>query len=375
MKRRLLEWLRCPASRERLDLHVLHEARVPVAAGQHDGGEAEEADVREGFLHCPASGLVYPIIAGVPRLLRTAFTDYREFYYRHRQALGSLEGQEEIAERLGRADPRRFDRRSQESFSHQWEQYQYQDRTWFKDDLNLRAEEFLTSMQLSAAELEGKLVLDAGCRNGRLTASVTRYGCEVIGLDFSRSIERAAANAPAIAGPHADRVHFVQGNILEPPFAVETFDHGHTSGVLHHTPDPREALHQFVQLIRPGGQAYVQLYRYRADWAGRLTRLVRFFTTRLPVWMVWQLCLAAVPLHTALVRLVARCRGEETIIHQASYRERAVSLFDNFSPPYQFRYTPEQFQAMMAGEGLTNLHDVTLANEARHMVAFVGTKP
>ena len=81
------------------------------------------------------------------------------------------------------------------------------------------------------------------------------------------------------------------------------------------------------------------------------------------------------PLHTILVRLVARLRDENSPIGSASRGERALSLFDNFSPRYQYRYTPEQMRQMLEAAGLIEIQDTTLANEARHMVAFTARKP
>jgi hypothetical protein len=81
-----------------------------------------------------------------------------------------------------------------------------------------------------------------------------------------------------------------------------------------------------------------------------------------------------VPVHTALVLLVARLRGEESPIAKATTRERAISLFDHLSPRYQYRYTPDQVRRRFTDAGLENVKDVTLANEARHMVAFLGVK-
>jgi SAM-dependent methyltransferase/uncharacterized protein YbaR (Trm112 family) len=362
MIRALADLLRCPCCKARLALHPIADA---------------DADIRDGFLECAACRVLYPIIRGVPRMIRNAFEDYRDFYYRHQGAIALISGQEEIAGRIGRLSPSVFDRRSNESFSFQWSVYQYQDRTWFKDDLDLRKQEFLYNMDLQAEQLRGALLLDAGCGNGRLTASLAGYGAEVIGMDLSRSVERAAENVRAFANGTsgaAGRVHFVQGNILEPPFAESTFDHIHTSGVLHHTPDPERALHSFLSLGKPGGRAYVQMYRRREAWVRIVNGVLRTVTCRLPVPLLYQICYAMVPAHTRLIELVAWARGEETPIANASRRERAVSMFDHFSPRYQFRYTAEQLHAMLEQAGLHDLKDVTLANEARHMVAFVGVR-
>jgi 2-polyprenyl-3-methyl-5-hydroxy-6-metoxy-1,4-benzoquinol methylase len=398
MKRRLMDVLRCPVCGGRLDLHALSENSEavplppPVPApvcrqycARHDRavepGFAPNcracygSDVAEGFLSCSACTLLYPVIAGVPRLVRNAYDEYGEFFYRHREVIGRLGGHEETFRKLGRVDPGVFDRRSNESFSLQWERYQYEDRTWFKDDTDLRRGEFLHSMDLPAERLDGALVLDAGCGNGRLTASVARYGAEMIGMDLSRSVERAFEKRASVAGEHAPYVHFIQGNVLEPPLAPECVDHGHTSGVLHHTPDTRRAFLSFLTLIRPGGHVYVQLYRTREAWVGIPNKLIRAVTSRLPVRMLYRLCYAGVPLHTGLVLVVAKLRGERSPIRGFSRRERAISMFDNYSPRYQFRYRPEEVRRMFEAAGLIEVKDVTFDNEKRHMVAFVGLKP
>jgi uncharacterized protein YbaR (Trm112 family)/SAM-dependent methyltransferase len=360
MKRRLLDILVCPVCKGALDLHVLAE----------DG-----RDIQEGILRCGACRLAYPILKGIPRLIRNAFDEYFAWFREKRDAIGGIAALAEVAASVGRTDRKVFDKRSNESFSLQWSKYEYQDRTWYKDDTDLRSHEFLYSMQLEPHELRNRIVLDAGCGNGKLTACVARFGAEVIGMDLSRSVERAAENAARIAGKHAPFVHFVQGNILEPPFAPGTFDHIHSSGVLHHTPDTWASFDSFRALAKPGARVYVQLYRVRERWVRVPNRILRAVTTRLPVKATWRLCWRLVPVHSALVRAVGVMRGEKSPISKFSRRERAVSLFDHLSPRYQYRYTPDEVREKFLAANLLDVQDVTLRNEARHMVAFVGTKP
>jgi SAM-dependent methyltransferase len=229
-------------------------------------------------------------------------------------------------------------------------------------------------MDLPAERLAGALILDAGCGNGRLTAAMAGFGCEVVGMDLSRSIERAHLHRAALAGDRAPFVHFVQGNLMEPPLARGIFDHVHSSGVLHHTPDTEASFRSILRLARPGAHVHVQLYRTREAWVGLPNRMIRSVTSRLPVGLLFRLCYAAAPVHAGLVRIVARLRGEATPIGAASRREQAVSLFDNYSPRYQWRYHPHEVDAMFRRGGLSAVKDVTLENEKRHMVAFVGTK-
>jgi SAM-dependent methyltransferase/uncharacterized protein YbaR (Trm112 family) len=346
----------------------LHERPVD-AAFRPDCGACYARDVREGLLACTECPLYYPLIDGVPRLIRNARQEYAAELARLEGAAASADA---AAERLGEVDASVFDKRSNESFGLQWREYQYDDKTWFKDDVALRQGEFLQSIDAAAEQLRGATVLDAGCGNGKLTATIAAYGAEVVGMDLSRSVERANVNRASLAGSRALFVHFVQGNVMEPPFRRGAFDYVHSSGVLHHTPDTERAFRSILPLARHPGKVYVQLYRRREPWVGVPNRLLRAFTSRLPPGLLYYLCYAAVPAHTAAVRLVARLRGERTRIHEASRRERAISLFDNYSPRYQYRYTPEEVRAMFERARLRNVRDVTLANEARHMVAFVG---
>ena len=397
MKRRLMDIVRCPACGDGVELNVLSERSEQVTqaiesprcsrwcslhqrtiaddeAFRPDCRGCYEREIDTGFLACDACQVIFPIIAGVPRLIRNAAEEYPEFFAHYRSAIADIFGADKAVSAAGHADPATFDRRSNESFTLQWERYQYDDRTWFKDDLNLRHQEFLYGMDVNADELHDSLVLDAGCGNGRLTSAIARFGCEVVGMDLSRSVERADRNRGAIAGDYSPMVHFIQGNVMEPPLAKETCDFVHSSGVLHHTSDPERALRSILALARPRARIYVQLYRAREAWIGVPNRLIRSVTSRLPVGILYRLCYAAAPLHAALVLAVAWLRGEASPLRDASNRERAISLFDNLSPRYQFRYRPREVRAMFRCAGVVNVKDVTLDNEKRHMVAFVGTK-
>lgn len=400
MKRRLLELLRCPGCRGRLELTVLQETERPVAVAPPGPACRERCELRgvplgkglaapdaaecaacygreieEGLLACGSCRAVHPVVGAVPRLGGGAEQDYPAFFSRHRTAIRQLTGRQPATPAARRADPTVFDPRSNESFGLQWTSQAEGEKTWFKDDSVLRREEFLHSLAIDANALRGTLTLDAGCGNGRLTASLASFGTEIVGIDLSAGIERAQTGKARYAGEREHFVHFVQGNVMELPLAPGSFDIIHSSGVLHHTPSTERAFASLLTAARPGGRVYVQLYRRREAWVGIPNALLRSVTSRLPPRLLYSLCWAAVPLHTALVVLVARLRGEKSPIALATRGERALSLFDNFSPRYQYRYTPRQVHQMFAAAGLTEIQDTTLANEARHMVAFVARKP
>lgn len=399
MKRRLMDLLCCPVCRGLLDLSVFRESEYSVAVPpsapacsercelrQATGaqtmpppGSAECAvcygrEIEEGMLICGGCRACYPIVDAVPRLIRDAEAEYSDFFDRHRGTFREKTGRDPMATHTRSRDPGVFDERSNESFGLQWTNQSAADKTWFKDDASLRKDEFLYSLNTTAAELQGALILDAGCGNGRLTASLADFGGEVVGMELSAGVNKAQAGKAEYAGAREHFVHFIQGNVMELPLRAGRFDVIHTSGVLHHTPSTERAFASFLTAGRPGGRVYVQLYRRREPWVGIPNAVLRGVTSRLPVRLLYRLCWGAVPLHTALVRLVAKLRGEASPIGTATRGERALSLFDNYSPRYQYRYTPQQMHTMFEAAGLDDIRDTTLANEARHMVAFAARK-
>jgi SAM-dependent methyltransferase/uncharacterized protein YbaR (Trm112 family) len=389
MKKRLLDWILCPRCGERPRLDVFQQERVelpsPVASpacafycGRHgvfrpaemtpapDCASCYQEEILEAALSC-VCGLVYPVIAGVPRMLTNAREEYPDFFARH-----GLAGVPKRTAPAVAAAPV-ADGRSSKSFGLQWAVYQEGDHTWFKDDAGLRKREFLYNLDTTAEELSGATLLDGGCGNGELTRAVAEYGPEIVAMDFSRSVEPARRRLFEKGFAVSHKVHYLQGNILEFPLLAKSFDMVHTSGVLHHTPSTYRAFHSISRAVKPGGKLYVQLYRRRPAWIHAINVSLRAVTTRLPMGLLYGLCYAMTPLHAAASRLMHFLRGEPAP-PQATARERAVQMFDNYSPPFQYRHTVPEILDLFQSEGYTDLRDVTLDNEARHMLAVLGRR-
>ena len=362
MKKRLLDWLVCPACGATPELRIFQEETVEVPA---EARPADREEILEGALSCRC-GLIYPVLDGIPRMIRNAREEYPEFFARYDLDCQDTAG--ELAAAAPVADPR-----SPRSFRLQWTLYQEGDHTWFKDDAGLRKREFLFNLDTTAEDLHGKVMLDAGCGNGELTRSIAEYGVEIVAMDFSRSVERARQRLFDKGFPVSHRVHYLQGNVLELPVRRRSFDLVHSSGVLHHTPSTERAFRSIAQATRPGGKLYVQLYRRRPTWIHAINVALRAVTTRMPLGLLYRLCHVATPVHAALSRLMHVLRGEPAP-PRATARERAVQMFDNYSPRYQYRHTVPEILELFRGEGYENLKDVTLENEARHMLAVLGTR-
>ena len=95
----------------------------------------------------------------------------------------------------------------------------------------------------------GDRVLDACCGTGDLAIAARRAGArEVVGLDFSAAmLERARRKDAA--------VEWVQGDLLELPFADGSFDAATVGFGVRNVADLKRGLAELARVLRPGGCA------------------------------------------------------------------------------------------------------------------------
>lgn len=244
MKYRLLPWLACPACKSaRLALETRRVETRPITVGHFEPGETdlpgvdlargEEREVIEGALHCQDCGAIYPVREGIPRLLPP----------------GTEPGPES---------------------AHRWTTFDSAFPEWEENFLDL-------SDPLKPADFLGKLVLDAGCGFGRHAYYAARYGAEVVAMDSSGDAVASAQRNTA----NLERVHLVQGDLLNPPFREETFDMTLSFGVLHHLERAEDAMEALTSVTRPGGRLSLWVYGPRQGAALSLTNALRGLATGL----------------------------------------------------------------------------------------------
>ncbi len=256
--------------------------------------------------------------------------------------------------------------RTQKAYGIQWNRYRIvrpeEDRVTFHNRTGLEP-----------SDLEGAIVLDAGCGMGRYLriAGESAPGL-VVGLDLSEAV-RAARELTA-SDP---RIAIVQGDLLRPPFAPESFDHIYSLGVIDHTPDPRATFLALAHLLRPGGRIVVWVYprEQRAiEWIMNVQRAV---STRLPLGFLERLCRVSAPLGGFKRRLMSsRSKFVQRMgvaLHVLTIgvsmhpdaEVRVCDTFDWYAPKSFSRHSFDEVASWFAAAGLTDL-----VNQSQNQVFF-----
>jgi SAM-dependent methyltransferase len=115
-------------------------------------------------------------------------------------------------------------------------------------------------------------VVEIGCGTGQMSLFLATADRIILGADLTRaSLELGAGAAQRY---DLRGVRFVETDLRSPGLREGAFDVVYSSGVLHHTPDPRAAFRAMAKLAKPGGIVVLGLYNAYARFPHRLRRLV-----------------------------------------------------------------------------------------------------
>lgn len=211
-------------------------------------GEREAADghVLDGALRCGVCGVTYAIRGGVPRLADAPLTP--------------------------------AEHRTRERFGYEW--------GWYRTTDGEFAVEFWDYLApLTVSDLRAKVVLDAGCGNGRFALAAAAGARAVLAIDLSDSVDVAFAAARQLPN-----VHVVQANLLALP--VKTVDVVYSIGVLHHLEEPRAGFARLVDRLALGGTIAIWVYSREGNgWFLRLVEPIRRITSKMSPALVKALAL------------------------------------------------------------------------------------
>jgi SAM-dependent methyltransferase len=139
------------------------------------------------------------------------------------------------------------------------------------EGVRARAERSVFARLIDRAVPGDARIVEVGCGTGQMCLYLARADRVVIGADLTRASLRLGAAAAARF--KVDRVHFIETDLGRPGLKAGAFDLVYSSGVLHHTPDPRASFARLAPLARPGGIIVVGLYNAFARIPSRLRRV------------------------------------------------------------------------------------------------------
>ena len=264
MKTWIQDYLCCP----------LCQSSVEVAGFEH-----QDDEVWAGVISCQDADCHawYPVVRGIPRMLpetlqpalRREFIDtYGERLVQHLVQPPALPSD----------DLQQLKKETIQNFGFEW--IEYARFGWDGDLYNIDREKdvFAYKSLIQPAEMDGKLVLDAGCGNGRYTYWASQYSGRVIGIDLGDGVESAAKNTKGMPN-----VQIVQGDIFNLPFPLQTFDQIFSIGVLMHTGDAERATISLTSKLKPQGSITIHLYGKGNPIYEFVDRRLRNRTTRMSI--------------------------------------------------------------------------------------------
>jgi SAM-dependent methyltransferase len=114
---------------------------------------------------------------------------------------------------------------------------------------------------------DGKSVLDFGCGPGHDLIGFGTYSkpSRLVGADLSESSLDQSRSRLKLHQINADLIKLAPEDATL-PFPDQSFDYIHSSGVLHHTPNPVSILLELKRILKPGGELRIMVYNRNSIW-------------------------------------------------------------------------------------------------------------
>jgi SAM-dependent methyltransferase/uncharacterized protein YbaR (Trm112 family) len=360
MKSRLLEFLVCPACKGQLNLEIFEDSYT-----------FDFREILSGLMTCRC-GEWYPIIKGVPRMLRselkkTLFEDYREFFQQFHTLLPPLKS-DLISNNSDHIEKKQ---RTAYSFGYEWTEFSEYNSENFREWLAGSPPDSFFS---------GKFGLEAGCGAGRHTKTAVNLGAEICAVDLSKAVDVAFQK-----NRNSPRAHIIQADIYDLPFRKGIFDFVYCLGVIQHLPDPPAGFSILSTYVQPGGFFFINVYaKGRISWP--LLKAMRLITTRLPNRLTKTLSFGFTLLDYTMIfpyKLLKRIEVFKNLLDhlvferikayaELDFQTSYADWFDRLAAPLDIRYGKEDVLNWYYNAGFENIIVMPLRN------AFwngVGRKP
>ncbi len=341
----LLNTLICPFSRTELELIVFETKQIK---------NSEYIDT--GLLISKDDKYFYPVINSIPRMLPDSLLIFNEILAPHLHRLNEtqLKKYNEYFEKSLKLD-KNF-RHTQKSFSSEWSDLKNGDRAWGRSPEE-RLNEFVQRLDVNLDRIQNKKILDAGCGHGEIEIALAGQKVELFAVDLSFSVDDIHRRI-SISETNAI-IHLVQANIHYLPFKDDCFDYIFSDGVLHHTPDTKKGFEIISKTLKPGGRSFIMVYSYdhknKLDiLIDRFIKLNKWFFNNLPHRILYIICYSLSPFYWGYLRTYKFFKHGSRRTNR-SLKELGLSLFDAFSPKYDWNHSTDEVISWYDEFGYSNM--------------------
>ena len=132
---------------------------------------------------------------------------------------------------------------------------------------------------LGVTTLDGKRFIDIGSGSGLSSLAAHRLGADVTSFDYDPSSVGCTLEMRDRYAKDSERWRILHGSALDAAFleTLGTYDVVYSWGVLHHTGQMWNAIHNVLPMVRPQGILFLALYNDQGVWTKRWFRIKRVY--------------------------------------------------------------------------------------------------
>ena len=238
---------------------------------------------------------------------------------------------------------------------------------------------FSNSQELAGFLESKRRVLDAGCGNGRVMALFKQCSSaestEIVGIDL------VSSNVARKNLGQLENVFVYERDLLGDLSDLGEFDFIYCQEVLHHTEDPQAAFHNLCNVLAPGGEIAIYVYKKKAPAREFVDDYIREKISNLPYAEAIAVCEQITELGKSLseyklkidvpqVDVLEIQAGEfdlqRFIYHffakcfwnpELSYRDNVAINYDWYHPQLSTRHTLDEVREWFSSGGLRIIHE------------------
>jgi ubiquinone/menaquinone biosynthesis C-methylase UbiE len=115
---------------------------------------------------------------------------------------------------------------------------------------------------------DAKVILDYGCGPGHDLVGFVEFSrpAKVYGLDIASTSLQEASKRLLLHDARTVELQLIHDGQVRLPFSDSSIDYIHSSGVLHHTPNPQVIVREFHRILKSSGTVRIMVYNYHCIW-------------------------------------------------------------------------------------------------------------